>query len=101
MNFNDLLRYRPVGAGLMETDGEGPWVRYDGVRELLREIHDLLWRDQPVCCGQTVEGGSYMGMSEAICCGNPDWHELTETETLRRLRLLVSEDSVPSDEIPY
>ena len=49
-------------------------------------VRDLLWNDQPECCGSPVVGAEYMGAQEMVCCGNPEPALLNDAQIVASLR---------------
>ena len=49
-------------------------------------VRDLLWNEQPECCGNYVVGAQYMGDTEIICCGCPEPTMLNDAQIVASLR---------------
>ncbi len=54
-------------------------------------VRDLLWNDQPECCGRPVVGAEYMGQQEMVCCGCPEPSSLNDAQIVASLRARFQE----------
>lgn len=49
-------------------------------------VRHLLWDAHPECCGQPVAGAEYMGSTEWVCCGAPQYDALNDAQIVASLR---------------